>query len=55
MAVLDDAKSYGFKEIFIIGVTENDRVHLKASSGKSTMDKIGALEVAKLELFNNWD
>lgn len=53
--LITEAADKGFVSVTIIGEYSDGTIGIKASSTENTMNKIAALEVAKLELYKNWE
>jgi len=49
------AAEQGYVSVHVIGETPDGMVHIKASCNKSVPEKIAALEIAKLQLYERWE
>lgn len=51
--VLKEAMEMNYDEVIVIGIKDKE-VRIGSSKTKSTMQRIGILETAKLEIFSKW-
>lgn len=52
--ILDEAKDSRFDAVLVVGIN-SDGAHINHSGNVDTLKVVGMIEVAKLELWKNWD